>query len=163
MIMHRVFHSIPVLLAAAVCLTVAGCSEPLEDTEALIQATGVETAPTAIIAHPTGSFQDDYNIRYDISDSTWTQFPGNRYRIVPATDSSQVLFLHQSATDSTEARWTRVDWMTFNDMEPWTWGFCYSAWDLPSMQAAESAEPADASTPMTGCGGFPFSRMQSAQ
>lgn len=117
-------------------------------------------APSDESPFPTGMFVDDYGMRYEITDTTWAQDPGALYRVMHTPPDERVLFLRQSGTDSTSARWTRVEWMEFEDMAPWTWGYCYAAWDEPDMEAARAAPPADRSSPRTGCGGFPFSRMQ---
>jgi hypothetical protein len=111
-------------------------------------------------AWPTGNFADDYGITYSITDSTWSQQPGSTYQIAEVLEGERSLILKQPATDSTAALWTRVDWMLFDDMDPWKWGYCYSGWDLASMDAALSTPSADRSTPLTGCGDFPFSRMR---
>jgi len=112
---------------------------------------------------PTGGFADDYGITYSITDSTWSQKPGSTYLIENILEGERSLILKQPATDSTMALWTRVDWMLFDDMDPWEWGYCYSGWDLPSRDAALGTPSADRSTPRTGCGDFPFSRMRPTQ
>lgn len=109
---------------------------------------------------PTGSFVDDYGMHYQITDSTWTQDPGGAYQIGARAPQLRMVLLERAATDSTDATYTRVDWIPLDDMAPWTWAYCYTAWDLASAQAALETEPADVSQPMTGCGGFPFSRMK---
>ncbi len=152
-------RSLP-LFAVLVVLLMAGCADSLPESSVSENDSVAESVRMAQSFHPTGMFEDDYNIRYEVSDTSWSQHPGSRYRIVTAADMNRVLFLLQPASDSTADRWTRVDWTHFEGMAPWTWGFCYTAWDLPTMDAALASEPADASTPMTGCGGFPFSRMR---
>ena len=109
---------------------------------------------------PIGHFSDDYGITYSITDSTWSQQPGSTYEITEMLEDEQSLILLQPATDSTAALWTRVDWMLFDDMDPWKWGYCYSGWDLPSREAALGTLSADRTTPRTGCGDFPFSRLR---
>lgn len=133
--------SLPWLVFSGVLLT--GCLQP----------------PTEL---PLGRFADDYGITYSIRDSTWSQQPGSAYQIVETLEGELGLILKQPATDSTAAQWTRVDWMLLDDMDPWEWAYCYSGWDLPSLEAAFDTPPADRTTPLTGCGGYPFSRMRPA-
>lgn len=135
-------RSIPVLFAL---LLVAACARPSPE-----------------LALPVGSLMDDYSFRYVISDSSWMQKPGNAYVIAHQAWDEQMIILEHPATDSTTTTWTRVDWIPLEGMAPWTWAYCYSAWDLPSLQDAFDTAHADRTNPREGCGGFPFSRMQPA-
>lgn len=130
--------------------------------KSVLFAMSVLLAGCTLVANPipTGSFVDDYGMHYVITDSTWTQEPGATYRIGARAPQLRMVLLERAATDSTDASYTRVDWLPLEDMEPWTWAYCYTAWDLPTAQAALETRPADATQPLTGCGGFPFSRMQ---
>ena len=57
-------------------------------------------------------------------------------------------------------RWTRIAWVLLTGVPPYTWAFCFSAFDAPTAAAAESVVVARPETPKTGCNTFPFSRMQ---
>lgn len=109
-----------------------------------------------------GTFVDDYGNQYAISKSEWLQLPRNRHRIVRWHVAEQYLIAqNDSGNPSAKGRWTRIDWLRLNDMAPYDWAFCYSAFAAATAAAAESAAVARRDTPRTGCNGFPFSRMRS--
>lgn len=108
-----------------------------------------------------GDFEDDYSNRFTITAQEWFQPPHGRFHIVAWHTAEQYLIAqNHSANASDGGKWTRIDWMSFSGMEPFTWGFCLSAYAAPSAAAAESVRTAKRSTPKTGCNGFPFSRMR---
>ena len=113
--------------------------------------------PAALV----GRWTDDYGNAFEISPETWLQAPHGRYHVVSWMNSERVVIAQRDPT-STESRtlWLRIDWMTFDGMPPWQWGFCLTAWEAPTRDAAERTKPADRTTPRTGCGGHPFSRMR---
>lgn len=114
-------------------------------------------APSMLI----GEFRDDYRGRFTISDSTWFQRPRNQFRIVRWDMEQQFLIAQNAANDPTAPNlWTRIDWMPLTDQQPYTWGFCLTAYNAPSREAALATPAAIRATPRTGCNGFPFSRMQ---
>jgi hypothetical protein len=109
----------------------------------------------------TGDFRDDYRGSFTISDSIWFQRPANRYRIVRWQADSQFLIAQNAADDPTApGKWTRIDWISFIDQQPYTWGFCLTAWNAPTRDAALATPAPHRDTPRTGCNGFPFTRMQ---
>lgn len=108
-----------------------------------------------------GRFEDDYGNRFVITPDSWRQLPRSEYHIVHWRSDLQYLIARNDARNSAAAgRWTRIDWMRFSGMPPYTWGFCLSAYQAPSAAAAESTLVARRETPRTGCNGFPFSRMK---
>jgi hypothetical protein len=110
-----------------------------------------------------GEYRDDYRGRFSISDSIWFQRPRNRFRIVEWHNDAQFLIAHNAADDPTAPNlWTRIDWISFTDQQPYTWGFCLTAYNAPTREAARATPPAQRATPRTGCNGFPFTRMQRA-
>ena len=109
----------------------------------------------------TGSFKDDYGIRYTINDTLWTQHPKTSYHILKWNVKEQYLIAKNGPNNPSEAGlYTRIDYMTFENMEPYTWGFCLTAYNAPSDTAAEAVAAADRKNPRKGCNGFPFSRMK---
>ena len=109
-----------------------------------------------------GAFVDDYGSQYTISKTEWVQLPRSRYRIVRWNVPEQYLIAqNDSSNPSAKGRWTRIDWLRLNDMAPYAWAYCYSAYDAATAAAAESSAVARRDTPRTGCNGFPFSRMRS--
>lgn len=111
-----------------------------------------------------GEYEDDYGYEYVISARTWTGPGASTYRIVEWNGVEQFLIAAQqptsTATSSQPVTWVRLDWMPFEDMPPYTWGYCMGTYDAPTPQAARSGHPPDRSKPRTGCNGFPFTRMQ---
>lgn len=108
-----------------------------------------------------GDFEDDYAIRYTISDSVWQQLPGGRYVIIRHHVKEQYLVARNDWTKGSGAGlYTRIDYMKFDNMPPWEWGYCLTVYDAPNDKAAETAAGADRENPKKGCNGFPFSRMK---
>ncbi len=108
-----------------------------------------------------GRFVDDYGNTFRISPTLWEQLPHGRYHIVEWHAAEQYfLARNDSANSSAPGRWTRIDWMSFTGMPPYTWGFCMTAWDADTREAARGTAPPDRTTPRTGCNGYPFSRMR---
>ncbi len=108
-----------------------------------------------------GGFADDYGVQYEITPTEWAQLPRARYRIVRWDAAGQFAIAQNDPTNPGDGGlWTRIDWVALPGMEPFTWGFCYSAYKAPSAAAAESVTVANRATPRTGCNGFPFSRMR---
>jgi hypothetical protein len=108
-----------------------------------------------------GEFQDDYGIRYTISDSLWWQQPRARYHIIKWNAAGQYLIARNDDKNPSEAGlYSRIDYMSFANMEPWQWGFCLTVYNAKTDSLAEVAAKADRLNPRKGCGGYPFSRMK---
>jgi len=91
----------------------------------------------------------------------WTQLPHGRFNVIRWNAGGQYLIAqNDSANRSAPGRWTRIDWVLLPNMAPYEWAFCLSAYDAPTVAAAESTTVARRDTPRTGCNGFPFSRMR---
>ncbi|MTI89491.1 MAG: hypothetical protein FH748_16170 [Balneolaceae bacterium] len=126
-------------------IVLAGCTDSAQDLPDFI----------------TGSFQDDYNISYQISEDLWFQKPDARYHIVHWDLEKQFLVArNDSANPSQAGLYTRFDWMRFDDMPPYTWGHCMTVYDAESIEEAKQVTSPDRKNPKKGCNGFPFSRMQ---
>jgi hypothetical protein len=110
-----------------------------------------------------GRFQDDYGNAFQLSPTVFEQLPRNRFHIVEWNVTEQYFIAHNDSANASDAgRWTRVDWMPFDGMAPYTWGFCMTAYSASTRDAARATPPANRATPRTGCGGHPFSRMKAA-
>ena len=103
-----------------------------------------------------GNFIDDYGINYSISSSTWIQHPDFKLNILKM-NSIEMFVLGYNPIDST---YTKIDFMQFQNQLPYTWGFCYTAYDKKDQYDAISENSANRNMPKTGCNGFPFSRMK---
>lgn len=111
-----------------------------------------------------GTFEDDYDYSYDISALTWNGPGLSSYLMAEWNSSEQYTIAEQVSTaepTSEPNRWVRIDWMHFETMPPYTWGYCISTYNARTPEAARRGTPADRSNPRTGCNGHPFTRMQS--
>lgn len=119
--------------------------------------TGKLKAPGFIL----GTFTDDYQITYTINDTLWIQHPNLKYHIIKWNTEKQYLVAKNDASNKTDGnKYTRIDYMTFNGMEPYLWGFCLTAYDAETDKIAEETAYADRQNPKKGCNGYPFSRMK---
>lgn len=133
---------------------------------ALLIAAGTAAAPeraAAQVAPPAGmigTFADDYGSSHTVTPGEWTHHPRIRYRIVQ-WDTTRQFILARVARPGSDSLgpWVRIDWMRFDGMPPWNWGFCLAIWDAPTRAAALAAPQSDRLEPRKGCGRFPFTRM----
>ncbi|WP_461790641.1 hypothetical protein [Pedobacter sp.] len=108
-----------------------------------------------------GNFVDDYGIKYTINDTLWVQHPNIKYHIIKWNVAEQyVIAKNGSGHRSDENKYTRIDFMKFEGMQPWIWGFCLTAYQAKNEQEAAQTAAADRKNPKKGCNGFPFSRMK---
>ncbi len=111
-----------------------------------------------------GEFVDDYGSRYTISADEWFHHPAIRYRVVTWNLDRQYAIAQNAPSNPRSANlWTRIDWMPLAGMPPYEWAFCLSAHEAATAGEAEATEIARREQPMTGCNGFPFSRMRRIQ
>ena len=108
-----------------------------------------------------GSFMDDYKITYAINDTLWAQKPNAKYHIIKWNEKEQYLIARNDKSNPADGGlYTRIDYMTFENMSPFLWGFCLSTYNAATAEAAEAVKIADRANPRKGCNGFPFSRMK---
>lgn len=108
-----------------------------------------------------GTFEDDYQIRYKITDTLWLQLSNTRFHIIKWNLEKKYIIAKNDAKNPGEGGlYTRIDYMTFDNMAPWKWGYCLTAYNAPTDAAAEATAAADRNNPIKGCGGYPFSRMK---
>ena len=135
-----------VLLFASGCFTKASTG----------QQTLTQIPPTIL-----GNFTDDYGGNYFISNNLWKHGEKNRYHLLQYNPTEQYLIAkNDSANPSDGGMYTRIDIVFFENMEPWQWGYCLTAYKAPTFQEALQTKAADKSNPRKGCNGFPFSRMK---
>lgn len=112
-------------------------------------------------AYMLGSFEDDYQIKYKVTDSLWLQLPNTKFHIIKwNTEQKYIIAKNDSKNPGDGNLYTRIDYMIFDNMEPWKWGYCLTAYNAPTDAAAEATAAADRANPKKGCGGYPFSRMK---
>jgi len=108
-----------------------------------------------------GNFEDDYEIYYSMSDSVFKMNSGTKFHIVKWNSEEQYFIAENDSSNEFDAGlYSRIDWMKFENMDPYEWGFCLTAYKSVSPDSAEAVLPADRLNPRTGCNGFPFSRMK---
>ena len=108
-----------------------------------------------------GNFADDYGITYAINDTLWIQNGYAKYHIIKWNPEQQYLVAKNDTNNKSDAnKYTRIDYMTFNAMEPWKWGFCLTVYNAETDEIAEKSALADRQNPKKGCNGYPFSRMK---
>ncbi|MBO9659792.1 MAG: hypothetical protein J7527_13300 [Chitinophagaceae bacterium] len=116
-----------------------------------------DTIPAAL----KGEFVDDYDIRYTVTDSLFTQHPQARYHILKWNLKEQYFIARNDTSNPSEkGLYSRIDYMYFQNMEPWHWGFCLTVYNAASDSLAEIQAVADRKNPRKGCNGYPFSRMK---
>ena len=139
------------LLVFAVCFS---CSKPP------VQSTN-RISKTEIPDFLLGSFEDDYGIKYVINDSVWKQGDYASYAMLEWNEKKQFLIVRNADKNPSDAGlYSRIDYMKFQDMEPYTWGFCLSLYNAATREIAEDSAVVDRLNPKTGCNGYPFSRMK---
>lgn len=123
-----------------------------------------EIITDSIPAALKGDFTDDYGIRYSISDRVWIQHPNIKYHIIRCNTSDQYLIARNDHQNPSEAGlYTRIDYMSFDNMAPYGWGFCLTVYNAKTDSLAETTAKADKKNPKKGCNGFPFSRMKKTE
>lgn len=126
-------------------------------------AVGVRPPAPAAPAELLGEFSDDYGNAFRVSEKLFEQLPRGRFHVVEWNVSERYFIAQNDAANPSDGGlWTRIDWMGFEGMAPYTWGFCMTAYRAPRREAARGTAAADRATPRTGCNGFPFSRMKRA-
>ncbi len=119
----------------------------------------VESTPPSFIL---GDFQDDYDIRYTITEDVWLLHPSMKYHILEWVPEGEYLIAQNDTSNASDGGlFARIDWVELDGMPPFDWAFCISAYNAESAEDAASVTIANRDTPRTGCNGFPFSRMQS--
>lgn len=112
-------------------------------------------------AEMIGNFEDDYEIRYTISDTLWLQLPDTRFHIIKWNrDKKYIIAKNDKKNPGDGNLYTRIDYMNFNNMDPWKWGYCLTVYNAATDAIAEATAAADRDNPKKGCGGYPFSRMK---
>ncbi len=138
------------VLLVIVALVAAGCS-----TTKVGRQVRSDTPSMLVV----GTFVDDYDISYEISESVWAQGT-TRYNVQAWHNGDQFLIAQVDPSHATDGgKWVRIDWMPLRSGD-FTWAFCYTVYDATNAAEAASRAPADRSNPRTGCGGYPFSRMK---
>jgi len=128
---------------------------------ALTKIYGQTNAVVKPPADMLGVFEDDYQIKYKITDTLWLQLPNTKFHIIKWDLEKKYIIAKNDAKNPGDGNlYTRIDYMTFDSMAPWKWGYCLTAYNAATDAIAEATAAADRANPMKGCGGYPFSRMK---
>lgn len=115
----------------------------------------------SIPAYILGDFMDDYGIHYQVTDSLWTQKPGIKYHIIKWNTMDQYIIARNDIDNPADGNlYSRIDFMTFENMQPYLWGFCLTTYNAKNDSIAEFTAKANRLNPKSGCAGYPFSRMK---
>ncbi len=108
-----------------------------------------------------GSFKDDYGSNYTITNTEWAQGKNIKYHLLFYNKEANFLIAkNDDANPSGGGLYTRIDILYFENMPPWRWGFCLTAYKAKSLKEAVNTAAADRANPRKGCNGYPFSRMK---
>ncbi len=120
-----------------------------------------KASPKGIPQLMTGSFVDDYGIGYSITDSLWTQLPNTKYHIIYCDTTAKFILARNNEGNTSEGGlFTRIDYLHFENMKPFQWGFCLTVYAAATIEEAKANASADRQHPKSGCNGYPFSRMK---
>ncbi len=140
------------MLIALILLSIASCH-----SSSKIQSQTLQQVPEDIL----GTFKDDYGSIYHISKNEWTQGAGIKYHLLLYNKEGNYFIARNDEHNPSDAGlYSRIDIMHFQNMEPWRWGYCLTAYKAATMQDAINTAAADRANPKKGCNGYPFSRMK---
>jgi hypothetical protein len=135
--------------------------QPFLSSHSPCQSQQIKVGGDKIPSQLKGEFKDDYGIRYTINDTLWVQHPNIKYHIISWNNEGQYLLaINDKNNPSDKELYTRIDYMRFDNMKPFQWGFCLTVYDAKTIEDAKYKAAADRGNPRKGCGGFPFSRMK---
>lgn len=139
--------------ATLVWLCLSGC----HTAGKLQHGNTLKNIPAALL----GSFKDDYGSVYTISSKEWQHGKSTKYHLLLYNKEQNYLIAqNDTANPSDGGLYTRIDIMYFENIEPWHWGYCLTAYKAATMDEAVNTAAADRVNLRNGCNGYPFSRMK---
>ncbi len=109
----------------------------------------------------TGSFEDDYGVRYHIDQEVFHLLPDDEYHVLSVHRTEGYIILQNDSLNSfAPGLFTRIDYQQLENMELYEWAFCFSSYAAASVEEATTQVNTRKTDLMTGCDGFPFSRMK---
>lgn len=123
------------------------------------------TTPTSnnnsLPAFLIGEFEDDYGVHYQIDQQVFRLLPDDKFHIISVNKADGFLILQNDSLNTyAPSLFTRIDYQKLKNMEPYEWAFCFSSFEEVSVKDATSKVNTQTTDLMTGCNGFPFSRMK---
>ncbi len=116
-----------------------------------------ESLPTFLM----GEFEDDYGVQYQIDQQVFRLLPNDKFHIISVNKADGFLILQNDSLNTyAPSLFTRIDYQKLKNMEPYEWAFCFSSFKEASVKEAINNVNTKRADLMTGCNGFPFSRMK---
>lgn len=108
-----------------------------------------------------GSWIDDYGMAHEITESAWSQESTGFSALFHVesfdNDADFLVAQNDAANDYNADLFSRFDWVEDGDGQLW---YCQGVFDAATAADAESAPAPDRADPATtGCGGFPWSKL----
>lgn len=139
------------ILLFSLSLTVFGCNTAQRNQQT------VKQVPEGLM----GSFVDDYGSAYIITNKAWIQGSKIKYHLLRYNKEGNYFIAQNDANNPSDGGlYSRIDIMYFENMEPWHWGYCLTAYKAASIEEAINTAATDRINPRKGCNGYPFSRMK---
>ncbi|NRB48148.1 MAG: hypothetical protein HRU41_10785 [Saprospiraceae bacterium] len=118
---------------------------------------GHESLPAFLI----GEFEDDYGVHYQIDQQVFRLLPNDKFHIKGVNKAEGFLILQNDSLNTyAPSLFTRIDYQKLKNMDPYEWAFCFSSFEEVSVEDATNKVNTQKTDLMTGCNGFPFSRMK---
>ncbi|HUR66598.1 MAG TPA: hypothetical protein VMZ03_09620, partial [Chitinophagaceae bacterium] len=93
----------------------------------------VNTIPPDLV----GNFKDDYGISYTMNNKEFVQHPGTKYHLISYNKEKQYFIARNDDKNPGEAGlYSRIDIMYFQNMQPYVWGFCLTAYKARTKEEA---------------------------
>lgn len=108
-----------------------------------------------------GEFEDDYGVQYQVDNQIFRMLPNDKYHILSVNEAEGFLILQNDSLNKfAPSLFTRIDYQKLNNMNPYEWAFCFSSYEEANVKDAINKVNTQKTDLMTGCNGFPFSRMK---
>ncbi|NNF34237.1 MAG: hypothetical protein HKN68_09015 [Saprospiraceae bacterium] len=108
-----------------------------------------------------GTWADDYEINYKIDDHLWKMGSEITFHVIEWNRNKNFIIVENDSNNAYNAgQYSRIDYIILDNMKPYEWAFCLTAYDKDTAIDARNTPAADGENPKSGCNGFPFSRMK---
>ena len=124
-------------------------------------ATTPKSNNNSLPAFLIGEFEDDDGVQYQIDQQAFRLLPDDKFHIISVNKADGFLILQNDSLNTyAPSLFTRIDYQKLEDMKPYEWAFCFSSFKEASIKDATNRVNTQKTDLMTGCNGFPFSRMK---
>jgi hypothetical protein len=141
-----------IIITILCCVFISSCHTTVKITNQTLKQ-----IPATLL----GNFKDDYGSAYTITNFEWVHGKSIKYQLLQFNKTKNYFIAKNDAANPSDGGlYTRIDVMYFDNMEPWRWGFCLTAYKATTIEEAIKTAAADRENPRKGCNGYPFSRMK---